>query len=280
MQCDYQKTDFGNKDVFWSSYLLLNRYIYPSLSLAQFLSTITQCLFSIDMTWPADLTLCRAQHPKMSARGRGQNVPKRPVAIGKLHCFQTRKFPYNLARISWIITICDFRYFLPRHLHCLCVWSESERVFESRVEETRCWFSRRVSSTISDNDERFCGFRAEDIVLREAVADSDFIVNEVSSVHSSDWSKVALPTLLPVSKARSNARRRGRSLAFKTRWRMCFSGFSTSCSPSFVFMQTFSLFLLLTDKTRTAVKAIYLLIYKKKFSAVYIFPCTLNGNIP
>ena len=81
---------------------------------------------------------------------------------------------------------------------------------------------------------------------------------------------MALPTLLPVSKVRSNARWRGRSLAFKTRWRMCFSGFRTSRSPSFVFMQTFSLFLLLTDKTRTAVKVIYLLI-KKKFSAVYIW---------
>ena len=41
----------------------------------------------------------------------------------------------------------------------------------------------------SDNNERFYGFRAEDIVLREAVADSDFDVNEVSSVHTSDWSK-------------------------------------------------------------------------------------------
>ena len=41
----------------------------------------------------------------------------------------------------------------------------------------------------SDNDERFYGFRAEDIVLRKAVADSDFDVNEVSSVHTSDWSK-------------------------------------------------------------------------------------------
>ena len=53
----------------------------------------------------------------------------------------------------------------------------------------RCRFSKRVSSTISDNDERFYGFRAEDVVLREAVADSDFDVNEVSSVHSSGWSK-------------------------------------------------------------------------------------------
>ena len=125
----------------------------------------------------------------MSTRGRGQNVPKRPVAIGKLCCFQTRKFPYNLARISWIITVRDFHYFLPRHLHCLCVRSESERVFESWVEETRCRFSRRVSSTISDKDERCYGFCAEDIVLREAVADLDFDINEVSSVHSLDWSK-------------------------------------------------------------------------------------------
>ena len=42
---------------------------------------------------------------------------------------------------------------------------------------------------ISDKDERFYGFCAEDIVLREAVVDLDFDVNEVSSIHSSDWSK-------------------------------------------------------------------------------------------
>ena len=92
-------------------------------------------------------------------------------------------------------------------------------------------------------------------------------------VNAREWrnnaSEVALPTLLLVSKARSNARWRGRSLAFKTRWRMCFSGFHTSRSPSFVFMQTFSLFLLLTDKTCAAVKVIYLLI--KKISVQFIF---------
>ena len=38
----------------------------------------------------------------------------------------------------------------------------------------------------SDNDKRFFGFCAEDIVLREAVEDSDFDVNEVSSVHTLD----------------------------------------------------------------------------------------------
>ena len=38
-----------------------------------------------------------------------------------------------------------------------------------------------------DNDERFFGFHAEDIVLQEAVADSDFDINEASSVHTSDW---------------------------------------------------------------------------------------------
>ena len=41
----------------------------------------------------------------------------------------------------------------------------------------------------SDNDKRFYGFCAEDIVLREAVEDLDFDVNEVSSVHTSEWSK-------------------------------------------------------------------------------------------
>ena len=74
-------------------------------------------------------------------------------------------------------------------MHCLCVRSKSERVFESPVEETRCRFSRWVSSTISDNNEQFYGFRPEDIGLREAVADSDFDINEVSRVHTSDWSK-------------------------------------------------------------------------------------------
>ena len=73
------------------------------------------------------------------------------------------------------------------HLHCLCVQSESERVFESGVEEMCRRFSRWVSDD-SDNDEQFCGFRTEDIVLQEAVADFDFDINEVSSVHTSDWS--------------------------------------------------------------------------------------------
>ena len=41
----------------------------------------------------------------------------------------------------------------------------------------------------SDNDERFSGFRAEDIMPWEAVADLEFDANEVSSVHTSDWSK-------------------------------------------------------------------------------------------
>ena len=51
-----------------------------------------------------------------------------------------------------------------------------------------------------------------------------------------------------------------RSLAFQRRWRMCFSIFRTTCSRSFVLMQTFSLLILLTDKTRTAIKEIYFLI--------------------
>ena len=88
------------------------------------LEWVVLCLYSRVI-----LTLCRAQHPKTSARGSGRNIPKCPVAIGKLCCFQTRKFPYNLARISWIVTVRDFHYFVPRHLHWLCVRSESERVF-------------------------------------------------------------------------------------------------------------------------------------------------------
>ena len=40
----------------------------------------------------------------------------------------------------------------------------------------------------SGNDKRFFGCCAEDTVLQEAVADSDFDVNEVNSVHTSGWS--------------------------------------------------------------------------------------------
>ena len=88
--------------------------------------------------------------------------------------------------------------------------------------------------------------------------------------------EVALPTLLPVRKlGRMQGGREG-PLHSKQDGGCVFR---TSRSPSFVFIQTFPPFLLLTDKTHTAVKVIYLLI-KKNFSAVYIFPCTLNGNIP
>ena len=69
-------------------------------------------------------------------------------------------------------------------------------------------------------------------------------------------------TLLPVSKVRLNARRREGPSHSKQDGGCVFSGFRTSRLPSFVFMQTFSPFLLLTDKTLTAVKVIYLLIKK------------------
>ena len=83
--------------------------------------------------------------------------------------------------------------------------------------------------------------------------------------------EVALPTLLPVRKlGRMQSGGEG----------PLHSKQDGGCrSPSFVFMQTFPPFLLLIDKIRTAVKMIYLLI-KKISSAVYIFPCTLNGDIP
>ena len=55
--------------------------------------------------------------------------------------------------------------------------------------------------------------------------------------------------------------------------------FHTSRSLSFVFMQTCSLFHLLTDKTRTTVKDCKSDLFAN-FSAVHIFPCTLNGDIP
>ena len=95
--------------------------------------------------------------------------------------------------------------------------------------------------------------------------------------------EVALPTLLPVPKLGQMQGGGEGPLHSKQDggcvFRTSHLPFCTSCSPSFVFMQTFPPFLLLTDKTRTAVKVIYLLI-KKNFSAIYIFPCTLNGDIP
>ena len=118
--------------------------------------TETHTVSTLQMTHIDTLTLCQVQRPKMSMRGCRQNVPKCPVMIGKLCCFYTRKFPYNLARISWIVTVWDFRYFLLHH--CLCVWSESERVFESRVNETRCRFLRRVSSTVQTTTNNSMAF--------------------------------------------------------------------------------------------------------------------------
>ena len=78
--------------------------------------------------------------------------------------------------------------------------------------------------------------------------------------------EVALPTLLPVRKL---GRMQGgwEGPLHSKQDGGCV--FRTSCSHSFVFIQTFSLFLLLTDKTCTAVKVIYLLI--KKNSVQFIF---------
>ena len=88
--------------------------------------------------------------------------------------------------------------------------------------------------------------------------------------------EVALPTLLPVPKL-GRMQGGGEGPLHSKQDGGCV--FRTSRSPSFAFMQTFPPFLLLTDKIRTAVKVINLLI-KKIFSAVYIFPCTLNGDLP
>ena len=100
------------------------------------------------------------------------------------------------------------------------------------------------------------------------------LVNAREWRNNSSWSGVAYTT--SGSKARSHARWRGRSLTFKTRWRMCFSGFRTSRSPSFVFMKTFSLFFFFDRQNTYSCKSDLF----ANFSAVYIFPCTLNGDIP
>ena len=134
-------------------------------------------------------TLCRVQHQKTSAQGRGQNVPKNPVTIGKLRCFQTKEISVqsrenlmnnNSTRLP-LLPPAPFALSLCSSRKWESFWKSSRRnalpVFETGPFDD------------SDNDEWFYGFHAEDIVLREAVADSDFDANEVSSVHTSDWSK-------------------------------------------------------------------------------------------
>ena len=69
-----------------------------------------------------------------------------------------------------------------------------------------------------------------------------------------------------------------RSLAFIKRWQMCSTGFRTTRSQSFVLVQTlfFCFFLVfLTDKACNGKSDLF-----TNFSVGYIFPCTLNGNIP
>ena len=66
-----------------------------------------------------------------------------------------------------------------------------------------------------------------------------------------------------------------RSLAFKRRWRMCSSVFRTNRSWSFVLMQTFSFSFLDRQNTYSCKSDLF-----ANFSAVYIFPCTLNGDNP
>ena len=71
---------------------------------------------------------------------------------------------------------------------------------------------------------------------------------------------------------------------------MCFSDFRTSRSRSFVFMQTFSVFffcvfvclfvfvvVVVVDRQNTYSCKSDLFV---NFCAVYVFPCTLNGDIP
>ena len=79
--------------------------------------------------------------------------------------------------------------------------------------------------------------------------------------------EVSLPTLLPVRKL---GRMQGGVEGPLHSKQDGGCVFRTSCSPSFVFMQTFPPFLLLTDKTRTAVKVIYLLIKKNFQCSLYI----------
>ena len=99
------------------------------------------------------LTLCQVQRPKTSMLSRGQNIPKHPVAIGKLRGFYTRKFPCYLVRISWIITVRDFWCFLLRHLHCLCVWNESESFWKLSRRSTLPVFEMGLFN--NSDDKRF-----------------------------------------------------------------------------------------------------------------------------
>ena len=87
--------------------------------------------------------------------------------------------------------------------------------------------------------------------------------------------EVALPTLLPVRKlGRMQGGREGPLHSKQDGGCFSYKSFTFIC-----FHANFSSFSFVDRQKRTAVKVIYLLI-KKIFSAVYIFPCTLNGDIP
>ena len=120
------------------------------------------------------LTLCWAQHPKTSGRNQLTSLlPYMEISI---------QFHKNLVNNN-STRLCYFSHTI---LHCLCVRSESESFWKSSRRNAQPAFKMDLFND-SDNDQRFSGFRTEHIMLWEAVADSEFNVNEVSSVHTSDW---------------------------------------------------------------------------------------------
>ena len=61
-------------------------------------------------------------------------------------------------------------------------------VYKAKVREFLKAESKKHVAGFQDRSlQRFFGFRAEYTVLQEAVVASDFDANEVSSVHTSDW---------------------------------------------------------------------------------------------
>ena len=88
------------------------------------------------------------------------------------------------------------------------------------------------------------------------------------------WRCLLLPAR-NASEREGEGERSGKVPSIQNKMADVFSIFHTTRSRSFVLMQAFSLFCLLTDKSRTAVKVNLF----ANISAVF-FLCTLNGHRP
>ena len=124
----------------------------------------------------------------------------------------------------------NVRIFWVRAMKCMCAQTRprfilsSEGVFGGMEFEPM--LTPREKSPLPENVPRggtliLTGWFKEDAKPEARCPARRMLVNAREWRNNASWSGVAYTT--SGSKARSNARWRGRSLAFKTRWRMCFS---------------------------------------------------------